>query len=36
MQMIEKSMDLANGLCLDKVGKFCFSEDMLSRVGGAN
>jgi len=30
---IQESMDLENGVCLDRVGKFCYLEHMLSGVG---
>lgn len=33
---VEESMDLGNGVHLEKVGKFCYLGDMLNGDGGAN
>jgi len=32
----EESMDLGNSMCLNRVGKFCYLEDMLIGKGEVN
>ena len=33
---VKESLDLGNGVHLEKAGKFCYLSDMLNRDGGAN